>query len=155
MNKNDIKKIIIEKDTLLWEENIIRKSSLKIYNEYKNKMKQESFYTNSYASNLLFKCRTNTLTLKDRNSFQQGDTKCPCCPHTYEDLEHFLLFCEEYSSYRKEIVCLQQPYPEDTSSTIATLLLFMEKPTNKQIETMNYIKKIYNIRKKKIEINVT
>ena len=151
IDKSEIKKNIYIKDSLLWEEDLMRKSSLKIYHEYKGELKEEKFYTNSHASNLLFKCRTNTLILNDRNRFQQGNTECPCCDHPYEDLEHFLLHCRKFSTYRSKISILQQPYPEDNHQIIASLLLFKNHSIKSQIETTNYLKKIHSIRKKIVE----
>ena len=109
-------------------------------------MKEETIYNNSYASNLLFKCRTNSLILNDRNRFQNKDTKC-ACGYEKEDLKHFLLDCSLYTQTRSKIPALQQPYEENRHPLLKKVLLFNNENVKFQLEMMEYIKNIYNIRK--------
>ena len=122
-----------------------------LYRKSKGKIKEESIYSNNYGSILLFKCRTNTLNLNDRNRFVSGNTECPGCSCDKEDLHHFLLVCPLYSNIRGEFTQLQQPYIEDTDEVLARLLLFHEQPIEAQLEVQRYLCKIYHKRKKQLE----
>ena len=42
---------------------------------------------------LLFKARSNTLILGDRNRFRGGDGTCELCRQEVEDIGHFILRC--------------------------------------------------------------
>ena len=52
-------------------------------------------------STLLFKARSNTLLLGDRNRFSGGEVICEMCRLETEDLGHFILRCPELSGARK------------------------------------------------------
>ena len=146
LNKNNIKEGLTQIDNTTWENAIKEKSSLTLYYEFKKAMKEETIYNNSYASNLLFKCRTNSLILNDRNRFQNKDTKC-ACGYEKEDLKHFLLDCSLYTQTRSKIPALQQPYEENRHPLLKKVLLFNNENVKFQLEMMEYIKNIYNIRK--------
>ena len=153
-SKKEIKEKINIVDTETWETNLRQKSSLEKYKKFKSEIKEENIYTNSYASNLLFRCRTNTLILNDRNRFKNEDTSCPCCSHNIEDLTHFLLYCPKYGTARNEILLLQQPYPEDKDLILEKMLLFTNSTEKEQQSVKNYIKRIYLIRQRLIEQNL-
>ena len=64
-----------EWDTMEWEQNINSKSSLHIYRRWKTEVKEEEYF-NDTASSFLFKLRSNTVNLNDRNRPQGGKTEC-------------------------------------------------------------------------------
>ena len=151
LSKKEIKDRINKRDTESWNANLEQKSSLEVYRKFKTEIKEENIYTNSYGSNLLFQCRTNTLVLKDRNRFTNEDTSCPCCGHGVEDLIHFLLFCPKYATARNEVPLLQQPYPEDIDPILEQILLFTNRTEADQQSVKNYIKRIYLIRLRNVK----
>ena len=151
LSKKEIKDKVTKIDTESWNTNVEQKSSLEIYRKFKTEIKEENIYTNSYASNLLFRCRTNTLILNDRKRFSNEDTSCPCCGHGVEDLIHVLLFCPKYATARNEVQLLQQPYPEDMDPILKQILLFTNRTEEEQQSVKNYIKRIYLIRQRKVD----
>ena len=117
----------------------------------KSEIKEESIYDNSQGSVLLFRCRTNTMPLNNRNRHTNSDTSCPCCNFENEDLNHFLLHCPAYSSARRDLFILQQPYIEQTDAILQRLLLFSNEPLTFQHDAKKLLCKMYLLRKKKIE----
>ena len=61
----------------------------------------------------LFRCRSNTLNLNDRKRFLNEQTKCVACKESYEDLEHFILYCPLNIEVRSKSFLFHQPYPEN------------------------------------------
>ena len=107
LNKTNkqLKEIITNQDSNKWREEKSSKTTLAIYNLFKNNIKEEnSIYDNSEESRLLFRARSNTLNLNWRNRFKinpnEMDTICPMCRETEETLEHFLLRCPMIESIR-------------------------------------------------------
>ena len=147
-NKEEINIRLRKIDNLKWEQDLESKSSLHIYRSFKPKMIEESIYNNSNGSKLLFRCRTNTMNLNDRNRFSGGNTKCPGCSWEKEDLEHFLLDCPKYSHIRSGVPGLQQPYELERDNILEKILLFKPSKTNFKFEIMTYIRKIHSIRQR-------
>ncbi len=111
------------------------KTSLKIYIYRKWRKEiggQEEVYSNSQASEILFKARTNNLNLNDRKRFWGEDTKCDMCRADKEDLKHFLLWCPAYTEIRGKITWLQQPYIEDIIGNYLFENIYIEE-TKKEI----------------------
>ncbi len=79
-------------------------------------------YTNDQDSVILFKARTNNLTLNDRKRFRGEDTKCDMCG-AEKDLKHFLLCCRAYTHQRRKSPQLQQPYKENEDDIIGKYIL--------------------------------
>ena len=112
--KESISNKMKELDTACWKEELNEKSSVIHYKKWRKEIGgQEEVYTNEPASEILFKCRTNTLKLNDRKRFKRESMKCNLCSEENEDLEHFLLWCPAYSLERSASLRLQQPYKED------------------------------------------
>ncbi len=107
---------------------------MKIYKEWKNEIGgQEKVYDNRPASEILFKCRTNNLKLKDRKRFQGEETKCDICDAEKEDLNHFSLWCPELNEERIKCTKLQRPYIENQENIIGDLLFNKSKNQIKYI----------------------
>ena len=151
IDKIKVKKIVMNLDEENWQREISEKSTLNIYAKSKFSIQEENIYDNSQGSVLLFRCRTNTMPLNDRNRHIQGNTCCPCCNYEIENLLHFLLYCPAYSSARSMFPLLNQPYEEDTDFIISRLLLFNKEEPMMQLNIKKYLCKIFLIRKRKIE----
>ena len=71
------------------------KSSLEIYRNYKQEVKQEFFYNNGEASRLLFRARSNTMALNDRLKHDRGgnrrNTGCTICGAEYVKFRTFYI----------------------------------------------------------------
>lgn len=117
------------------------KSTLLIYQQYKNNIKEEQFYDNRPSSITLYRARTNCLPLFDRKRHQHQDTTCRICDQTEETLEHFLLDCTGYQDIRQENKALQQPYTENRTEIIGKLL-FEEANIESTKETLSKMWKL-------------
>ena len=65
--------------------------SVDIYREYKLGMGNDRPYNNRMEPVLLFKARSNTLLLGDRNKFGSGDSRCEISRQEIKELSHFIL----------------------------------------------------------------
>ena len=54
---------------------------------------REGRYYNDERSRVMFRVRSNTLKLKDRERHTGGDVRCRLCGGETEDLEHFVVEC--------------------------------------------------------------
>ena len=80
MTDEGIRAIMKEWDTREWKQGMNEKTSLSIYRKWRTEIGgQEKIYDNRQTSEILYKCRTNTLKLKDRNRFRNEETKCEMC----------------------------------------------------------------------------
>lgn len=95
---------ITQSDLRLWREELALKRSLTVYREWKDSIKgEEKLCDNRPASEIMYRARTNTLRLQDRNRFQENDTICfMCTENSIADLKHFLLYCPAYSQERND-----------------------------------------------------
>ena len=130
MKYADIKTMVNEWDTKTWKEEAAKKSSLSLYVKYKSEIKQERWFDNSDESKLMYRARTDTLDLNDKNKHKGKDTTCLACGLENESLEHFLLHCNHYEQIRRDYFFLFRPYREDTEWTMADILLFTLDHTN-------------------------
>lgn len=64
MTKDEIKRRFDRWDEKVWSQQLMKKSTLALYSQYKNKINEESFYANTNESVLMFRARTSTLQLK-------------------------------------------------------------------------------------------
>ena len=55
------------------------KTSLQIYTKFKNDVGEEEIYYNRPSSTILYKVRTNTLQLNDRNRHTNKEIHCLAC----------------------------------------------------------------------------
>ena len=110
-----------EWDTMEWEQNINSKSSLHIYRRWKTEVKEEEYF-NDTASSFLFKLRSNTVNLNDRNRHQGGNTECTLCGENNEDLVHFVVDCVVLQSERNKILKLQRPQEENREKLVGEVL---------------------------------
>ena len=76
-----------------------KKTKANLYMEYKGKIREEEIYDNTYASELLFVVRANSLDLNDLKK-HTGDTICDICRKEKEDLINFIVGCKEFEDRR-------------------------------------------------------
>ena len=146
-NQDEIKKELKSWDTCKWRSEMESKSSLVMYRKYRKEIGgQEEVYDNRKSSDLLFRCRTNNLNLNDRCRFRGEDTKCNICGAETENLNHFLLWCPEYSEERRKYQIIQRPYIEEEENIIGDLLF---KDKNIKVAKI-IINEIWKKREKKI-----
>ena len=150
MKKEEIDKIVDAFDSQEWEKEIRGKSTLSIYKNFKQKIKNENvLYDNTFGSVLLFRARTNTLNLKWRQKFVKENTSCPMCGYSDENLEHFILDCTYLQNERNYSKILRRPYQEDV---LKHFLLF-DKPEIYDIEnTKITLKKLWMKRENKLHV---
>ena len=79
MSKEEIRKTVNRYDEAAWLEELREKSTLTLYKQYKQVVREEKFYDNTYKSVLLFRARTNTLLLNWRRRFTDGEVRCELC----------------------------------------------------------------------------
>ena len=108
-------------DNMRWKEEIESKTSLSIYRQYRDVIK-EQFYFNNKADMLLFRLRTNTLNLNDCNRFTGEDIRCVMCGGEKEDIVHFVVKCCKLQDYRNKIVKLQLPQEENSLELVGEVL---------------------------------
>ena len=72
LTKEDVKMRIAKVVEKEWREEIIKKSTLKIYRENKLKMQQINHYTNHPSSAIWFRAETNCMMLNNRNRFKKN-----------------------------------------------------------------------------------
>ena len=106
----------------------------------KKDIEEEKIYDNSFSSILLYKARTNTLPLQDRKRFTNENTICELCKKETENLEHFLLDCEQLSEERRIMIELQKPHIENRQVLMGKFLFGKENIQNKKIFLANYWK---------------
>ena len=122
LTKEELKGKVQDWDSRKWREEVNSKVSLKIYEREKTEIREEDVYDNRPSSIILFRARSNTLPLNDRNRHKNESMECKLCGNEREDLKHFLLDCRELENYRREVVQLQRPYQENSEEIIGRFL---------------------------------
>ena len=121
-DQKDIKEMFRELDEERWRREMDVKSTFKIYRRYKGKMKEGKYYNNE-ESKILFRVRSNTLKLGNRERFVGGNVGCVLCGDELEDLEHFIMECRRLQQERNELVRLQRPLEEDRERVLGAVIL--------------------------------
>ena len=116
-----IDKKVREWDNKNWADEIEKKTSLILYRQFKDQIKEEKYY-NDEKSLIRFRFKTNTLLLNDRKRHQNENTKCSLCGYNLEDLSHFLLECSCIEEERQKITYLQRPRIENVSLLMGKLI---------------------------------
>ena len=137
--KKEIKKKITEWDTEEWRKELEEKSTLEIYKRNKERIGDEGIYDNRRSSRLLYEARANILDLNDRRrhekEIEKRITTCTLCGGEYEDINHFMLKCEELEDQRdKELINRKKGSEED--ETIGNLLFVFEGNDLEEVKGM-------------------
>ena len=117
---------------------------MKIYREFKEDIKEEKMYENSYASVLLFRARTNCLNVFWRKRFCGEDGVCLLCQTKEETLKHFLRRCESLRPQRNE-------HDVTDSLPMSEMLLFGEGKQDEIQGRKKYLVDIWKKRKALLE----
>ena len=116
MSKAEIKEKVKERDTERWREEIEKKPRASLYKEYKGEIKEEKIYDNTYASELLFGARANSLNLNDLKKHKGGKTVCDVCGEEEEDLVHFIVRCRGLEDRRDKDLIAKFKGDDDRST---------------------------------------
>ena len=100
MSVQEIRNAVREYDTVKWNREIEKKSSIPIYRQFKLQIKEEQIYRNDFRSVLLFQARSNTLRLNRDKRFINESTICDLCCIEEENMAHFILKCKKLDSSR-------------------------------------------------------
>ena len=140
MGKEEIRKMVNRFDETTWLEELREKSTLTLYRQHKQVIREENFYDNTYKSILLFRARTNTLLLNWRRRFTDGEVRCELCDTGNEEsLDHFLKECNAMRQIREKF--------EANELEISKILGF--EGENEEIEKYKeYILGLWNRRRK-------
>ena len=73
-----------------------------------DKIQEEDICDNRPSSTILYKARSNTLPLNNRNRHKNKETHCIACGNIdqQEDIYHFILHCPAYIKKRTNIIQL-------------------------------------------------
>ena len=97
LSEFELNKRIKVMDENKWRNEMIEQTTMEIYRQYKNNLRLEIIYNNTYESVLLFRARSNSLNLGWRERFSGGSGLCKVCGGCQvENLVHFLLECSAY-----------------------------------------------------------
>jgi hypothetical protein len=104
--KREIKRLVDTAATKLWDNDRRKKSSLRMYNLYKEGIQFEHWlHSNSRGSGLLMDARAGVLkTRKFRTKYEEVNPKCNICEkEEEEDVEHILFNCNfhELQQYKE------------------------------------------------------
>ena len=167
-NENDWKKWVNERvkemGLLRWREGMASKSTLEWYMT-KPRPRHELFFCGDFASQLLFRARTQSLEVNGRTYrwSESGSKECKCCDLSVdENVEHIILDCPRYACERERLVSeiidvlgLEEwmNLREDRSLYISTILgLNANESRCRYIDSVkNYLVDIWNIRSHIIE----
>ena len=124
----------------MWKKEMESKTSIELYRNFKATICEETIYDNRPSSATLYKARTNTLQLNDRNRHIGKEIHCMMCaePTIKEDINHFILHCTAYTEERRKIVELQQPYIESEENSLG-LFLFGHSNLEKKKEHLHFM----------------
>ena len=118
---------MIKWDRNIWEDELEMKTRQQIYKKI-NDFGEEEIYDNRPSSTILYKARTNTLQLNDRNRHTNKEIHCLVCDtDDKEDIYHFRLHCITYKEQRSQSIHLQQPYLESDQNTVGQFLFDKER----------------------------
>ena len=127
----------------MWLQGMFHKPTLKWYRIGKEKIEYEMCYRNNSCSAYLAKARTNSLQLEEHlgRGLPNYDTTCKLCGQGEEDLEHFMVKCQELEGKRNPRL-MEGPPMSSEEKTIHILFR-----NNKYQETATMIKDMWNLRK--------
>ena len=91
-------------DNRKWRGGLETKTSVGMYKRFKERVGGDKIYDNRRESEILFQTRTNCLRLNNRFRHiqgREGEVNCDLCGGGIENLEHFMLDCEELERKRE------------------------------------------------------
>ena len=119
LSEYELCKKIREFDENVWKNEMMQQSTMELYRQYKNNIRQEIFYDNTWDSVLLFRARSDSLNLGWRERFRGESCVCEMCDDQQnETLVHFIIYCAAYDGIRDLY--------EVQGKSLAEILLFVE-----------------------------
>ena len=76
MKKGQLIRKILKYESIKWDDDMLRKTSLGIYRRKKREIKDEKIHSNNRASELLFRARSNTIDLNADKRHRGGSVLC-------------------------------------------------------------------------------
>ena len=124
LSKEKLKEKMKDWNTRQWKQELETKTTLHIYNNFKEAIKEEEVYDNCEASIILYRAWANCLPLYDQRQHTGEDMTRRVCSqeNMMETLEHFILECPALTEERNKATKLQQPYQEDRARIIGKFL---------------------------------
>ena len=142
-SKEEIKALIREWGSYVWQQEKEEKTSLELYKRFKQEIKEEKIYENDFGSRILFKCRANVLALNWRKRFTGGTIGCELCGGREETLEHFLRECPALLEVRE--TCGYQ------GMDMGELLFGMEECSVEEIRNRReFLGKMWSMRERRV-----
>ena len=144
MTKEELKRIIKNYDTRIWQNNIANKSTLKYYKMGKARIGYDSCYRNNASSMFLARARINSLKLEEavgrgKNNY---NSNCKLCGmEEKEDIVHFTITCPALE--RKRDYNLIDKKITNPIQRMVTLLF----KNNKHQDIGNMLKNLWDRRK--------
>ena len=130
MDGQEVKRKVAERGDREWREEICEKSTLWLYRECKQEMREED-YEGGERDRIWFRARTNCLWLGDRRR-EMDEERCMICGRgVIEDLMHFVLDCEELEEERGLAIELQRPRVQQRRELIGEFLFGEEEKERK------------------------
>ena len=126
-----------------WRSDIESKTTLELHRSKRN-MGDEGIYSNEYALVLLFQCRTNTLKLRWRQSFEGGAVDCLLWGGWEETVRHLVMECGELQEIRMR-------YGVYGTEALEEVLMFMEKSEEKVDRCKNMLEEMWRMRRRRVE----
>ena len=148
MSKMDLKNIIREHDTRIWEETIASKTTLKYYREGKNRIGYDHCYRNNVDSMFLARARVNSLGLEEAKGrgIRGYNKRCKLCELEEEDLLHFMMICPNLEKTRKRHRIIDNNIRDPKNRMLE--LLFIQ---NEHQKVGSLIRNLWNKRKQIID----
>lgn len=108
-----------------WQKVMNKKENLCICRKWRTELRdQEKVYNNRSSSVLLFKCRTNNLSLNDRNRFKGQEKMCDLSDNDKGDLINFILWYP--ACVKTEMLKATTTYEEDEKNITLKFLFNVE-----------------------------
>ena len=143
-NKDNIKREIMKWGEGRWRTHMEDKHTLETYRLYKQEIKEEGIYSNTFASVLLFRARSNCLKLGWRERFTGGNETCLLCQSgEVESLAHFLVECPTLEAVRGKYF--------GQNIQLGTLLLFMDQSPAQVERSKACIEEMWRVRRMRLE----
>ena len=143
---SQIKNKIYDYDKILWIQGMQSKSTLTMYRNNKQEIREEKWMKNGQKYSTMMKIRSNSLKLSWREFNNAADKICSLCSIEIETVEHFMLDCNKLNELRNEYIHLQLPRNENRANLINTVLLFHKDELFSQEYFINMMQRLWNHR---------
>ena len=123
---------------------MLQKKTLNIYRANKEAIKEEVYY-NENKYEIWFRAKSNCLNLRDRA--REETKECKMCGNGSEDLNHFMLHCQQINRERTSRIELQKPNNVNEDAILGNY--FFE--SNNLQEKIDTVYKMWNRRSRSLK----